>query len=487
MICSALMVVVIDVTVLHVVAPAISKDLDPTALQLLWVVDIYPLIAAPLLVTTGVLGDRFGRKRLLLLGLALFGLASAGAAFAPTAEALIAWRALLGVAGAMVMPPTMAIIRDVFRVREERVRAIGIWSAVSAGGAAVGPLIGGFLVEHFWWGAVFLLNLPIILLLLPAAARILPESRAAKPPPWDGLVMVASVIGILGLVYGIKEGARHEFTEPDVLTALIVSVCCLAWFTRRQMQAPEPLLNVRLFARREFSVAVVCALLSLFGMVGIGFFVAQYLQLILGHGPLDAALLMLPLMLSTLAGGLFAPRVLAQVGTRLTISLGLASTGLGLVPMLFLGLGADYALLWPSFVAIGFFMQIALVAASDVIISSVSAEEAGQAAGIEETAYELGGGFGVAVLGSIVAAVYTHRLGPIEGLGAREMSDAGESLSRALDVADRVSGTVSESMIETARVAFMSGFHAAVGAAIALVGVSALIAAVVLRPGRSGV
>lgn len=484
-ICSALMVVVIDVTVLHVVAPAIAEDLDPTVLQLLWIVDIYPLVAAPLLVTSGVLGDRFGRKRILLGGLVLFGLASVGAAFAPTAEALIAARAVLGVAGAMVMPSTMAIIRDVFRDRDERVRAVGIWSAVSAGGAAVGPLVGGFLTEHFWWGAVFLLNLPVVLLLLPAAARILPESRAVTSPPWDGLALIASIIGILGLIYGTKEGARHGFDVVEVRVTLLGSIGCLVWFGYRQWRAPEPLLNLRLFAQREFTVAVACVLLSMLGLVGVGFFIAQYLQLVLGHGPLDAALLMLPLMLSTLVGGLLASRVLVRLGTRLAISFGLAFTGLGLGPMMFVGVSLDYLLLWSSFLAIGFCTQVALVAANDVIISSVTADEAGQAAAIEETAYELGGGLGVAALGSIVAGVYTHQIALIDGLEPRDMVDAGESLTRALDVADRLPGALGESMMEAARLAFLSGFHAAVGAAITVVAISALIAAIVLRPRRA--
>ncbi|MBN8867618.1 MAG: MFS transporter [Solirubrobacterales bacterium] len=483
-ICSSLLVVVIDVTVLHVAAPAISEDLDPTALQLLWIIDVYPLVAAPLLVTSGVLGDRLGRKRILLAGMVLFGLASIGATFAPTAEALIAARAVLGVAGAMIMPPTMSIIRDVFRDRDERVRAVGIWSAVSAGGAAIGPLIGGFLVEHFWWGAVFLINVPIVLGILPVAIRLLPESRAAEPPPWDGLAMAATVIGILGLAFGLKEGARYGFAEPEVLLSLLVAFGSLAWFTRRQLRAPHPLLDVRLFARRDFTVAVGCVLLSMFGLVGIEFFGAQYLQLVLGLEPLDAALRLLPLMLSTLAGGLLAARVLRWLGTRWTISLGLAGTGIGLVPMLFLGLADQYLLLWPAFLVIGFTLEIALVAANDVIISSVPADEAGQAAAIEETAYELGGGFGVAVLGSILAIVYTNQIESIKGVGGPGIADAEESLSRALEVAARMSDDVAGSLIETAKLAFMSGYHTAIAVSIALVGVSAGIAAVLLRPRR---
>lgn len=484
-ICFSLLVVVIDVTVLHVAAPAISEDLDPTALQLLWIIDVYPLVAAPLLITSGALGDRFGRKRLLISGMVLFGVASLAATFAPTAETLIAARAVLGVAGAMIMPPTMSIIRDVFRDRDERVRAVGIWSAVSAGGAAIGPLIGGFLVEHFWWGAVFLINVPIVLVIVPVAMRLLPESRAAEPPPWNGLAMASTVVGILGIAYGFKEGARYGFIDPKVLLALTAGIGCLVWFARSQLRAPEPLLDVRLFARRDFSVAVGCVLLSMFGLVGIEFFGAQYLQLVLGLEPFDAALRLVPLMLSTLAGGLLAARVLGWLGTRWTISLGLAGTGLGLIPMLFLGLSDQYYLLWPSFLVIGFALEVALVASNDVIISSVPADEAGQAAAIEETAYELGGGFGVAVLGSILAIVYTNQIGSIEGISNPGIANAEESLGRALEIAGSMSTNVANSLIETAKLAFMSGYHTAIAVSIALVGVSALISAALLRPAKS--
>lgn len=483
-ICAALMVVVIDVTVLHVAAPAITGDLDPTALQLLWIIDVYPLVAAPLLIASGVLGDRFGRKRLLVAGMAVFGLASLAATFAPDAPSLIAARALLGVGGAMIMPPTMSIIRDIFRDREERVRAVGIWSAVSAGGAALGPLIGGFLVEHFWWGAVFLINVPIALIIIPVALKLLPESRALKPPPWDSLAVAATVVGILGVAFGLKEGARYGFDDPKVLIPLVAGVVSLVWFNRRQLRVPEPVLNVRLFTRPEFTAAVGCVFLAMFGLVGIEFFVAQYLQLVLGLGAFDAALRLVPLMLSTLAGGLLAARVLGRLGTRWTISIGLLGTAIGLTPMLALGLADQYLLMWPSFLMIGFTLEVALVAANDVIISSVPADEAGQAAAIEETAYELGGGFGVAVLGSILAIVYTARIGPTQGISEIGIANAEESLARALEIAGRMSTSVAEPLIETAKLAFLTGFHTAIAVSIVLIAVSSAIAAVLLRPRR---
>lgn len=479
--CLSLLVVVIDVTVLHVAAPAISSDLDPTALQLLWIIDVYPLVAAPLLLASGVAGDRLGRRTMLLAGFAVFGIASLGAAFSPSAELLIASRALLGVGGAMIMPPTMAIIRDVFRDRGERVRAVGIWSATSAGGAAIGPLVGGFLVEHWWWGSVFLINIPILLLVTPFAIRLLPQSRAESPPPWDNLAVTLAAVGILGLAFGFKEGARYGFDDPKALIAILLGFLSLYLFARGQLGKAEPLLNVRLFARREFTVAVGCVFLAMFGLVGIEFFGAQYLQLVLGLEPLAAAVRLLPLMGSTLIGGLLAARVLSRIGTRRTIAWGLGATALGLLPMLALGLQDQYWLLWPPFLLIGFALEVALVAANDVIISSVPADEAGGAAAIEETAYELGSGFGVAVLGSILAIAYTSHIKPIEGVSSVGLEQARESLSRAIDIAQTMPTTMSEPLIEGARLAFMNGYHTMILVSVGIIGTSALISAFALR------
>lgn len=479
--CLSLLVVVVDVTVLHVAAPAISNDLDPTALQLLWIIDVYPLVAAPLLLASGVAGDRLGRKSLLLAGFVVFGLASIAAAFAPTAEALIAARAMLGIGGAMIMPPTMAIIRDVFRDREERIRAVGIWSATSAGGAAIGPLVGGFLVEHWWWGSVFLINLPILFLVTPFAIKLLPQSRAESPPPWDTMAVVLAAVGILGLAFGFKEGARYGFDDPKGLVSIIVGALALYLFARSQLNREQPLLNVRLFARREFAVSVGCVFLAMFGLVGIEFFGAQYLQLVLGLEPLAAAVRLLPLMISTLAGGLLAARVLSRLGTRRTIAWGLGATALGLLPMLALGVEDQYWLLWPPFLLIGFALEVALVAANDVIISSVPADEAGGASAIEETAYELGSGFGVAILGSVLAVAYSSNIGPIEGVSPVGIDTARESLNRAIDIAQTMPSTMAEPLIEGARLAFMSGYHTMILVSIGIIGVSALVSGFTLR------
>lgn len=480
-ICAAVLVVVIDVTVLHVAAPAMTEDLKPSAVGLLWIIDVYPLVVAPLLVGSGALGDRIGRKRVLLAGLAVFGFASALATFAWTPAILIAARAVMGVGGALILPATMSIVRDVFEDRDERRTAVGIWSATMAGGAAVGPLVGGFLVEHWWWGAVFLINVPVVLIVLPIGLKLLPESRAAQPPPWDMTAVVLAGVAILGIAFGLKQGARHGFVDPLVIGVLVGAIGAGTWFVRRQLARPEPLLDVRLFTQSSFSVAVVCVALVMFGLVGLELFFAQYLQLVLGLEPLAASVRLLPLMIASFAGGLLAAPLLRRLGLRMTIAGGLLLSTMALVPMLWLGVTDQYLLLAVPFVAMGFGLEIALVAANDVIISAVPAERAGNAASIEETAYELGGGLGVAVLGSILAVVYSDALRPVPGVGAGELHDSGESLGRAVEISTGLPATAGDALLSTARDAFMSGLHVVLLVSLALVASASVLSWVILR------
>lgn len=479
--CAALLIVVIDVTVLHIAAPAISEDLRPSAVSLLWIIDVYPLVVAPLLVTTGALGDRFGRKRILLGGLVFFCAASVLAAFAWSPAVLIAARALQGVGGAMIMPSTMSIIRGVFPDRQERVRAIGIWSATLAGGAAVGPLLGGFLVEHLWWGAVFLINVPVLAIILPFALKLLPESRSSAPPPWDLAAVVLVGAGVLGLALGVKLGSREGFLEPLPAGSLIASVLLLAAFIRRMLTRAHPMLDLRLFSRPAFSVAVGCVLLTMFALVGLELFFAQYLQLVLGLGPLAASVRLIPLMLATIAGSLTSAWLLRRFGTRRIVAGGLAASALSLVPLLALGTSDQYLLLLPSFVVLGAALEVALVAANDTILSAVDADGAGQASAIEETAYELGGGLGVAILGSIGAAVYTADLSRVPGVAPETMRTARESLGEAVSVSEDLTSRVADPLLHAAREAFVDGFHVTLAVAIAFIGLSALLAAVILR------
>ncbi|MFI6482843.1 MFS transporter [Nonomuraea sp. NPDC050663] len=481
LLCTSLLLITVDATVLHIAVPALTAALQPSAVQLLWIIDVYSLVVAPLLIMFGALGDRYGRKPLVLAGLAVFGVASAAAAAAPNAGLLILARALLGVGGAMIMPATLSIIRQVFTDRRERAIALGVWSAVAAAGAAVGPLIGGLLVG-IWWGAVFLINVPILLVLLPAAARLLPDSTRQRVRAWDSLSAVLSVAGILAVAFGLKEaGSGHLLPLSFSLSIAALGVALLVWFVRRQQSRPEPLLDLSLFRSRSFATGVAGVLLGVFALVGLQLMLAQYLQLVLGDSPSQAAVRMLPLVLAAISGGLIAAHLLPRLGMRATMSGGLGLVALSLTPTLGWGVEGHPVMLALCFIGIGFGVQVALLAASDTIMSSVPEPKAGGAAAIEETAYELGAGMGVAVLGTITTISYAPALHPVPGVKPTDMDQARQSLASAKAVADQVGGTPGHALMEAARWAFVNALHTTVVVSVVLLSATAVAVAMLLR------
>ncbi len=488
-VCAALFMVVVDVTVLHVAAPRIADALSPSSTQLLWIVDIYPLVIAPLLLVSGVAGDRFGRKATLMAGLVLFGLASLPAAFATAPVMLILSRAAMAVGAAMIMPATMSLVRVAYPDRADRLRAVGIWSAVSALGAAIGPLVGGLLVEYFWWGAVFLINVPLAVLVLLAVWRLVPESRSQAPLTLDGLSAVLSIAAILALVFVIKRLARYG---PDLATAgfLVVAVGGTWWFIarqlRRQQRGIEPLLNVRLFGQASFTFAVLGVLLAMFAIVGLDLLLAQYLQNVLGLSPVRAALWLAPLAVATVLGALLAHKVVDRFGSRFAIGCSIGLAGLALTPLLTLGTTAHFLVFAASLAVVGFVLDVAMVAANDVIISAVPEDYVGQAAGVEEVAYDLGSGLGIAVLGSVLAATYTSRFGPLPGLGTGELGTARESLHDAEVVASQASPVLAEQILTQAKTAFLSGLHLAISVSIGVLVLTAIAAVVFIKPDTAG-
>ncbi|WP_433241698.1 MFS transporter [Streptosporangium sp. CA-135522] len=485
LLCFSLLLIAVDATVLHIAVPALTAALEPSSVQLLWIIDVYSLVVAPLLLTFGTLGDRYGRKRLVLAGYLVFGAASAAAAFAPSPLTLIAARAFLGIGGAMIMPATLSIIRQVFTDRRERAIALGVWSAVAAAGAAIGPLIGGLLVEHFWWGAVFLINVPILLALLPTAAKILPESRPCTSQPWDAPSALLSVLGILALAFGLKEAGSGHLGG---VAAFLCGAGLLVWFVRRQRRLPFPLLDLGLFRQRAFSVGVAAVLLTVFALVGLELMLAQYLQLVLGDSPLAAAVRMLPLMIAAIVGGLAGARLLHRAGLRATMSGGLALTTLSLLPPLGWGTEPHPLVLALCFVGIGFGIQVSLLAASDTIMSSTPEARAGGAAAIEETAYELGAGLGVAILGTITTIVYAPSLASVSGVSPELMTLARQSLASAAHAAQEIGGVTGVTLLDAARIAFVSGLHTTIMVSVFLLGATATAVALLVprRPVDQG-
>lgn len=445
----------VDMTVLGIAVPALTADLDPTSTQLLWIVDTYSFLLAGLLVLMGNLGDRIGRRRLLMAGTVAFGTASAVAAFATTPETLIAARALLGLGGATLMPSTLALLRSVFPDPQERRLAIAVWAAAFSGGAAVGPVVGGFLLEHFWWGSVFLVNTPVMVLLLVGAVTLLPESRP-RAAPLDVLSALLSIAGVLPVVYALKSSAADGPSAPAA-AALAVGSGLLWVFVRRQRRLAEPLLDLGLFRHRAFTVAVTTNLLTVFALLGLVFFLPQYLVLVLGMSPLVAGLWMLPLAVATVGGSLAAPWLARHLPLRWVIGGGmaLAAAGLGLGSLL--GVDGDRVVLVTASLLIGAGVGAAEALTNDVVLATAPPERAGAAASVSETAYEFGGAMGTAVLGTVGLSVYAASLGAVEGVPAPAVETARETLGGATEVAAGLPPDTAASFLAEAGQAFVAG------------------------------
>ena len=474
----------IDMTVLGFAVPALTAELRPTSTELLWIVDVYSFLLAGLLVLMGTLGDRIGRRRLLVAGAAAFGCASLVAAFATTAGMLIAARALLGLGGATLMPSTLALLRSVFPDARERRLAIAIWAAAFSGGAALGPIVGGLLLEHLWWGSVFLVNAPVMVLLLVGAPLLLPESRNPRPGPFDALSAVLSSAGVLPLVYALKTAA-HDGVGGPVLVSLTAGLGLLWTFVRRQRRLAEPLLDLRLFGSRAFSVAVTTNLLTVFALLGLMFFLPQYLMLVLGLSPLVAGLWMLPLAGATVVGSLAAPWLARHLPLRWVIGGGTALAATGLAVGTALGVDGDRAVLVVAGLLIGGGVGAAEALTNDVILATAPPERAGAAAAISETAYEFGGAMGTAVLGTVGLSVYAAHLDAVDGVPARAVEAARETLGGAAEAAPGLPPDTAASLLAGAGQAFVTGMHVVLLVA-ALLAASVAVQAVVLLRGSRG-
>ncbi|MBK3603083.1 MFS transporter [Streptomyces sp. MBT54] len=460
--CLSLLVVALDATVLHVAVPSLTEDLRPSGTALLWIVDAYPLVCASLLILFGTLGDRIGRRRVLLIGYALFGLASLLAATADTSGVLIAARALLGVGGAMIMPATLSILRQVFPDRRERALAIGVWTAVAAVGAATGPVVGGFLVEHFWWGSVFLINIPLMAVILPLGRWLLPESRGGDDGPWDVLGALMAAAGVLGVVLGVKRlGGGAGLLDPVALGPLAFGLALLILFVRRQKRRRHPLIDVAMFARPAFSTAVGCIVLAMLALVGLQLIAVQYLQLVLGLTPLETGLRLLPLTFAAMAAGATGSYTLRRFGPRRMVGWGFVLTASSVLVLTAMGQHDRPALLTVAFVLLGFGLQTTLFGAYESMLSDAPPERAGGAAAIGETSYQLGAGLGIALLGSVMNAAYAPGLASLgdQGVPARAGAEASHSLGEAYQVAAQLGGPMGDLLRSTARHAFIDGLH----------------------------
>lgn len=474
----------IDNTVLSFAVPALSAALSPSGNQLLWIIDIYPLVLAGLLVPMGSLGDRFGRRRLLLIGSTGFAAVSAAAAFATSADQLVAARALLGIFGAMLMPATLSLIRNIFTDTLERRKAIAIWAAGFSGGAALGPVVGGFLLEHFWWGSVFLIAVPMLLPLLVLAPILVPESKDPSPGPIDPLSIALVILTLLPIVYGIKEmTSGHSLVIP--VLAIALGIGAGVTFTRRQLARKNPMLDVRLFKNRNFSVALAVNLMSIFALVGFIYFISQHLQLVAGYTPMMAGVLLLPGLALTVIFGLLAVRLTRRFAVRHVMAWGLGLNAAAYGIVMLTGQSGSVPLLMIAFSVLGAGVGLSETLSNDMALSAVPPAQAGAASAISETAYEVGSVLGTAVLGSILNAVYRTNVQLPENLGQDAAETASQTLGGAHEIATTLNPTAASKLLESAAHAFDTGVLYTAAIAMVLALASALIVAVVLRQRRA--
>ncbi|BBI33554.1 MFS transporter [Cohnella abietis] len=475
---SALFLIVIDMTVLYTALPTLTYDLAATASEKLWIVNIYPLVIAGLLPGLGTLGDRVGHKRLFVIGLAIFGIASLVAAYAPIPLVLIAARALLAVGGAMMMPATLSIIRTTFVDERERSLAFGIWASVSSGGAGIGPLIGGLLLEHYWWGSVFLINIPIVIIALILAIFLIPNRKMNGSKPWDLIGSVQIMTGLVGIVYAIKEISRRQGSYEVGLISAVIGIIALILFVRRQRKSATPLIDFALFRDPRFTTGVVTALLSCFALIGMELIVTQRLQLVLGYSPLEAGLFIIFAPIASFISGILIG-LLSHRANKMKVQwicLLVAGSGMG---MLLLVHNGNMLPQVTALMIMGAGLGGAMTAASHSIMINAPVEKAGMAASIEEVSFELGGALGVALLGSLSSFVYTASFVLPEGLAVSPV--VRDSLDEALRIARDLPAATGSTLVEIAKTAFNKSFSVVLAAAAMILVIASCIIAVIAQ------
>ncbi|ARJ04031.1 MFS transporter [Cnuibacter physcomitrellae] len=469
------LLVSIDNTVLSFALPWIALDLKPSAAMQLWIVDVYPLVLAGLLVTMGNLGDRWGRRRLLLVGATGFAVVSVLAAFSVSAEMLLVARLLMGVFGAAIMPCTLSLIRGMFEDREQRRLAIAIWATGFGFGGAVGPIVGGLLLEVAPWGSVFLIAVPILVPLLALAPFVIRESRDPDPGPIDLPSIGLSMLALAPIVFAIK----HVATEGvDLLTlgAAVLGIVAGVLFVRRLLRQRNPLLDVRLFAVPAFTGSVLVNLMSVVSLVGLLYFLSQHLQLVVGLGPLEASLVLVPGAALMMVAGLVVVRLVRRIRPAVLMASGLLLSGAAYLTIALAGASASVLLLGTAFAALSVGVGLAETLSNDIIIASVPPAKAGAASAVSETAYELGAVLGTSVMGGVLAAAYRAHLVIPSGVSDEAASAARETLAGALDAGAALPDAVGSALVDSARHAFDSGVVLTSFTGAALMVVAAVVA-----------
>lgn len=449
-----------DLTVLNLAVPHLSKDLKPSSSELLWIIDIYGFMVAGFLITMGTLGDRIGRRKLLMIGAGAFGIASIFAAFTNSAEMLIAARALLGIAGATLAPSTLSLIRNMFHDSKQRTVAIGVWIASYSVGAAIGPLIGGALLENFWWGSVFLIAVPVMVLLLVLGPILLPEYRDPEAGSLDFFSAILSLVAVLSVIFGLKKIAENGFgwlPLVSILTGVIIGTL----FLRRQKKLSNPLIDLKLFRTPSFSASLLIYTLATFVFFGTFFFTFQYMQLVKGFTPIEAGLWSLPFFLAFIVGSMFAPVIVRKTHPVNVIGTGLllAAIGFGILAQVTVDSGIILLVSASTIHSLGISLVFTLT--TDIIVGAAPPEKAGAASAISETGSEFGGALGIAVLGTVGTAIYRSNLTDNlpAGISPNVADSAKQTLAEAIAQSHLISEALRNSFLSEANQAFINGMQ----------------------------
>ncbi len=487
--CLSLLLVVLDNTILNVALPTLVDELDASTSDLQWIVDSYVLVFAGLLLSAGSLGDRYGRRRSLFAGMAIFGLGSVLAAFSGSSATLIATRAFMGLGAAFVMPATLSIITNLFTDPKERAQAIAAWAGVAGLGVAIGPITGGWLLEHFWWGSVFLVNVPFIVLALVAGSRLLPESRDPEQPRLDLVGAGLSIVGLTSLVWTIIEAPHHGWSDPVTLSGLAVAGAVLGAFIAWERRTDHPMLDLAFFRDRRFSVGTGSITLVMFAMFGSLFVLTQLLQFVFGYTALEAGIRMLPIAGTMMVVAPSSAKLVEVVGTKLVVGSGMGTAAVGLLLTSRLSPADGYGPVALAMVVLALGMALVMAPATEAIMGSLPPAKAGVGSAVNDTTRELGGALGVAVLGSILSSAYATNVA--EGLAGTAAPDevqaaAGESLGVAIAVANQIGGETGQRLAAVAQQGFLDAMGSSLLVAAAVAGIGSVLTYVFL-PSRAKV
>jgi MFS transporter, DHA2 family, multidrug resistance protein len=484
--CLSLLLIVMDNTIVNVALPTLQRDLDASTTQLQWVVDAYILVFAGLLLTMGSLGDRFGRRGALAIGLAVMGTASILSSFANSADQLIATRALMGVGGAMIMPATLSIITNVFTDRRERAQAIAIWSATAGAAVAIGPVTGGWLLEHFWWGSVFLVNVPVVVVALVLGQLFVPTSRDPSAPPIDVPGALLSIAGLVVLVWAIIEGPGG-WTDPEILGAFALAAVLLGIFVVWERRIRFPMLDMSFFRNPRFSAASGAIMLTFFAMFGSLFLLTQFLQSILGYTPLEAGIRLLPMAGVMLVISPLSAKLVERIGSKIVVATGLSVGAVGLIIASRLTAGASYPQVLAALVVLAAGLALVMPPATESIMGSLPLAKAGVGSAVNDTTRQVGGALGVAVLGSVMSSTYGPRVNEaISGLpvSSDQATAIHDQIGAALRAASEIGGEPGRMLADAASSGFADGMSTAFIIGAAALALGAVIVALFL-PARA--